>query len=242
MRFYPLIFVGGKWFGSAGLGALLVMLMGCATPAINDPSRTGPFFTPVNFHGQPSTSGLRRIVLLPICGGPLVSQEILSSFDAVFAEALQRENRFEIVTLSRENCLRRFRLAEFASTAELPADFLVSLQRDFAAEGVLFVDITAFRAYRPLTLGLRAKLAPITGKELVWSFDEIFSAANPAVANSARRHVLTGDRGDVPADLSPAVLQTPVRFADYAATAMFKTLPPVVMPVALPAGARDAAR
>lgn len=221
------------------LSALLACLAGCATPAINDPARMGPFHSPVNYIGEPSLGGLRRVVLLPVCGGTLAPQETVAAFDPVFAAALQRQNRFEIVQLTREDCLRKFRSTEFSSVAALPRDFLVALKRDFAADGVLFVDLTAFRAYRPLSIGLRAKLATLDGTRLVWTFDDVFSADNPAVANSARHHFLTGDRGDVPADLSPAVLQSPTRFADYAASAMFATLPPVILPAAIP-GAKSA--
>lgn len=214
--------------------AALVALAGCGTPSLLDPARTGPFFSPTNMSGEPSLGGLRRVVLLPVAGGTLAPQETVAALDPVFAGALQRQNRFEIVALTREECLRRFRAQEFPSVAALPRDFLAVLKREFAADAVLFVDITVFRAYRPLALGLRAKLATLDGTRLVWTFDEVFSAENPAVANSARHHTLTRDRGDVPADLSPAVLQSPARFADYAATAMFATLPPVILPAAIP--------
>jgi hypothetical protein len=210
------------------------ILAGCVTPAINDPARVGPFFTPVNFSGEPSLGGLRRVVLLPVYGGTLAGLETVAAFDPVFAAALQRQNRFEVVVLSREDCLRKFRAAEFSSVAALPRDFLTVLKRDYAADAVIFVDITVFRAFRPLAIGLRGKLATLDGTRLVWTFDEVFGAEKPAVANSARRHVLVGDRSDVPADLSPAVLQSPARFADYAATAMFATLPPVTLPNAIP--------
>lgn len=217
--------------------ALLAVALaaGCGTPAFNDPARIGPFHTPANHFGEPSLGGLRRVVLLPVCGGTLAPQETVAGFDQVFSAALQRQNRFEIVALSREECLRKFRAAEFSSVAALPRDFLAALKREFAADAVLFVDITVFRAYRPLALGLRGKLATIDGSRLVWTFDDVFAADQPSVANSARRHALVGDRGDVPADLSPAVLQSPARFADYAATAMFTTLPPVVGPAPAPA-------
>lgn len=210
--------------------ATWALFAGCATPAFNDPARIGPFFSPVNHHGEPSLGGLRRVVLLPVCGGALAPQETVAAFDAVFIAALQRQNRFEVVVLTREDCLRRFRAPEFSSVAALPRDFLTGLRQEFAAEAVLMVDLTVFRAYRPLALGLRGKLAMIDGTRLVWTFDEVFAADKPAVANSARHHALKGDRGDVPADLSPAVLQSPARFADYAATAMFATLPPVNPP------------
>ena len=218
----------------AALAVGLSVVPGCMTPAVNDPARVGPFHTPSNHVGERSLGGLRRVVLLPVCGGTLAPQETVAAFDPVFAAALQRQNRFEIVVLAREDCLRKFRVPEFSSAASLPRDFLATLKRDFSADAVLFVDITVFRAYRPLALGLRAKLATLDGTRLVWTFDDVFSADDPAVANSARHHTLTRDRGDVPADLSPAVLQSPARFADYAAMAMFATLPPVILPAAMP--------
>jgi hypothetical protein len=182
---------------------------------------------------------MRRVVLLPVYGGTLAPVETVAALDPVVMASLQQQHRFEVVTLTREQCRRQFHVEEFSSVTALPHDFLATLQRDFAADGVMFVDITVFRPYRPLGLGLRAKLATLDGStRLVWSFDNIFSADDPAVANSARKHFLGSDRGGVPADLSPGVLQSPARFAGYAADAMFATLPPVV---AQPAPAQTAA-
>ena len=42
-----------------------------------------------------------------------------------------------------------------SSAAALPADFLAVARRDFAADAVLFVDVTTFHAYPPLRLGVR---------------------------------------------------------------------------------------
>ncbi|MEO5959537.1 MAG: hypothetical protein ABIZ49_08070 [Opitutaceae bacterium] len=216
---------------SAALAAVVFTLSpGCMTPGPYDAARVGPFFSPVNQAGESSLGGIRRIVLLPIAGGSLASSEVASALDPVFAGALQLEHRFEIVPLSREECLRRFRAEAVSSVASLPADFLTTLGRDFNAEAVLFVDLTVYRAYRPLALGLRAKLAAIDGGRLIWSFDNVFSADDPAVANAARHYFLGADRSGVPADLTPAVLQSPTRFATYAASAMFATLPPVNPP------------
>lgn len=215
---------------SLALAAGATLLAGCGTPGFRDPARSGPFFTPANVVGEPTLGGLRRVVLLPVCGGALADLETAARFDPVFAAALQRENRFEVVTLSREECLRRFQSREFSSAAALPHDFFPALRAEFAADAVLFVDLTVFHAYRPLALGLRGKLATLDGRRVVWSFDNVFAADEPAVANSARRYFLDGDRGDGPVDLSPAVFQSPQRFAAFAAAEMFATLPPVVAP------------
>jgi len=214
--------------------AALALVAGCTHPSLLDPARQGPFFAPTNVVGAPTLGGIRRVVLLPVCGGTLAPEEAVAAFDPIFAAALQRTNRFEVVTLSRETCREKFHAPEFSSAAALPHNFLAELRREFAADAVLFVDLTAFNAYRPLALGLRAKLAvldPAAGAQLLWSFDNLFSAADSAVANAARHHYLDADRG-VPADLSVAALLSPSRFAGYAASAMFSTLPPVVVPLA----------
>jgi hypothetical protein len=105
---------------------------------------------------------------------------------------------------------------------------LTRLQREFAADAVMFIDLTVFKPYRPLALGVRAKLATIEENvRLIWTFDNVYAAADPAVANSARAHFIDSDGGRIPADLTPSVLQSPTRFASYVAASMFSTLPPV---------------
>lgn len=217
--------------------ALLAVSLGGGCAHLDDRievMRSGPQFTPTNLAGEPFLGGIRRVVLLPIWGGQVASPESAAELDNVFLTALQQQNRFEVVTLSRVECLRRFRAEALSSSGALPHDLLAVLKREFAADAVMFVDLTAFHAYRPLELGLRAKLATIDGTRLVWTFDTIFSAADPAVANSARRHFHSTLRDEVPADRTEAVLQSPSRFATYAAATMFGTLPPVTEPVVIP--------
>lgn len=204
-------------------------LVGCMHPAAYDTARIGPFFTPANYVGEPSLGGIRRVVVLPAWTGVAALVETAADLDPVILASLQHEHRFEIVALSREESRNRFRSEAFSSAAALPHDLLPTLRREFAADAVLFVDVTVYDAYRPLTLGLRAKLATIDGARLVWTFDSIFSADDPAVANAARHFYLAADRR-VPADLTHGVLQSPSRFAAYASAAMFATLPPVNMP------------
>lgn len=214
--------------GKFSLITVLLLSAGCAAPNFNDPARTGPFFTPTNHQGVPSLpSDLRRVMLLPLSAGRVATSEMATALDPVFAAALQKENRFEVVTLSREDCRRKFGVEELPSATVLPRDFMATLRRDYAVDAVLFVDLTTLSAYRPLAIGVRAKLASVDDVRLLWTFDTVFSAADAAVANSARRYLLKQDRSAAPADLSPAVLQSPSRFGGYVAAATFATLPPV---------------
>jgi hypothetical protein len=219
--------------GQVVVMALLVSVCGlfsaCLAPPVDDPARTGPFYRPTNFRGErelPQT--VRRVVLLPIAGGSIATGESTSALDAVFTTELQRKNRFEVVTLTRADCLRRFQAEEFSSVGLLPANLMARLRREFDADAVLLIDLTVFKPYRPLAIGVRAKLATIgETTQLLWSFDNVYSAADGPVANSARAHFLESDRGGIPADLTPSVLQSPTRFGSYVAADMFATLPPV---------------
>lgn len=220
-RFFPVI-----------LALIAGVFSGCQNPSFDDPARQGPFFTPVNHAGEPSLpAGLRRVVLLPIWGGTVASPETAATFDPVFATELQRQNRFEVVILSRAECRRRFGVGEFSSAAALPRDFLPTLRREFAADAVMWIDFTAYRPYGPLAIGVRAKLATIEEPRILWNFDTIFSADDPAVANSARKFFVAQTHTAVPADLTRAALQSPTRFGTYVAAAVFETLPPIVVMV-----------
>ena len=210
-------------------GAVLLLAAGCVSTreGIMDDLRETQYFTPASFSAEPRLpASLRRVLLLPVCGGTLMSSETAGTLEEVFAAELQRQLRFEVVRLSRAECQRRFGAPEFSSVAALPHDFLPVLGREFGADAVLFVDLTAYRAYRPLALGVRAKLATVAQTRLVWSFDEIFSADNPAVSNSVRRYFAATDPSGAPMNAGHGALQSPGKFATYVAAATFNTLPP----------------
>jgi hypothetical protein len=209
--------------------AALAFLSSCMEPAINDPARVGPFFQPRNVSKDPTLGGIRRVVLLPVYGGEVVAEESVAELDAIFHQALQQQNRFEVVTLSRDDCRRHFGATAFSSAGALPHDFLGKINRLFAADAVVFVDVTVYRAYHPLALGIRSKLAMINGERLVWTFDNVFSADNVLVSSSARHFYLESEHQNVPGDLTPSVLQSPNRFAAYVAYTTFATLPPVTL-------------
>ncbi|HEY0967483.1 MAG TPA: hypothetical protein VGD88_08845 [Opitutaceae bacterium] len=204
------------------LCALLAALAaaGCSTSRITVDGIEAQPFIPVNHMGvERLPEDLRRVVVLPASGGT-------DALDAVLVAALQRRNRFEVVAISRVECMRRFRREDFSSVSALPPGFLQSIAREWAADAVMFIDVTTERTVRPLALGLRAKLASVEDMRLLWTFDNVFSLAEPAVAAAARRHYLAGERAGELADRSAAVFQSPRRFAAYAADSTFATLPP----------------
>ncbi len=214
------------------LAALALGLSGCAKlPIKRDGAKAGPFFTPVNVTAASPRlpADIRRVLLLPISAdGLAIPEENLSRLDAAFLAELNRTARFEVVTLTRDELARITGSRQLNSTSPLPPAFidrLFNIYNPYAADAVLFVDLTAWSAYPPLAIGIRTRLAPIRESQILWAADNNFSAADPAVANSARRHALSLSKSSGPTDLSHTILQNPTRFASYAAAATFETLP-----------------
>ncbi len=211
------------------LAALAFGWTACASQRpLRDGARSGPFFTPTNVTASPALPAhIRRVLLLPLAAeGATISEENLDRLHAAFLTELNRAGRFETVTLSRDHLARLTGARQLPSTAQMPAGFLdrlFNIYNEYAADAILLVDVTSYAPYPPLTLGIRAKLAHVRDSDILWAADLLFSAAEPAVANSARRYALT--LGSSP-HLERSILQNPARFAGYAASATFQTLPP----------------
>jgi hypothetical protein len=214
---------------STVLSLALVALGGCNTvPELIDRAgvEQGPYFTPVNFRGESRLPAeVQRVAVLPVDGGEIAGEESAAAMDAVLLTALQRQVRFEVVVVSREECHRLFGASAFSSVAALPHGFLEKIASHYAVDAVLFTDLTVYKAYRPLALGFRAKLATVRDVRLIWAFDEVFSADSQPMRNSVRSFYRRGDH-PAPSDPVPAVLQSPIRFGAVAADLMFRTLPP----------------
>lgn len=201
---------------------------GCATQ-IPDPVLMGPFFEPKNVVRDVTLGGIRRVVLMPVWAGATATEESAADLDPVFRQALQDQNRFEVVTLSRAECRNRFGATALSSAAAVPNNLIATIQKVYAADAIMFVDVTVHRPYHPLALGIRSRLVVVNNSHLAWAFDNVFSADDPLVSASARHYYIESEHQGVPGDLTPAVLQSPSRFATYAAHATFDTLPPVTL-------------
>jgi hypothetical protein len=207
----------------------VVFLGGCnSLPSMIEEAglEQGPYYTPANFRGDARLpDDVHRVAVLPVHGGTVARPETAAEMDAVLLTALQQQARFEVVVVTRDECRRLFGAFDFSSVAALPHGFLEKLAERYAVDAVLFTDLTAYKAYRPLALGFRAKLAGVRDVRLVWAFDEIFSADDPRMRNSVRHHYRRSDRA-APSDPMTTVMQSPARFGAVAADLMFRTLPP----------------
>jgi hypothetical protein len=208
--------------------AALCLSTGCTTLTMNGKRVPTAEYVPVNHAGDAILpAGLHRVVLLPISGGTIATAESTAMLDLVAVAALQEQDRFEVVPITREECSLHFHQDDVSSVSALPSNFMATLRREYNADAVIFVDVTVYNAYEPIEIGLRAKLATTDDARLVWMFDNVFSTGNPSVASSATRYLQHREQGGLPSELDQVALESPTRFATYVTAAMFATLPPL---------------
>src|SRR6478735_4012008 len=167
--------------------ASALLLNGCAFLEIEVPAPAAPPYVPTNHQGDARLPrDIQRVAMLPAHGGDVADPESAAALDPVLLTAVQRQVRFEVVTVSREDCRRLFGSGSVGSTDALPPGLLEKIAATYAVDAVLFTDITVYQPYRPLTLGFRAKLATARDVRLVWAFDEVFSGGQAAMLTSVQ--------------------------------------------------------
>lgn len=207
----------------AGLGFLCA---GCRTVTNDWDVPTGPAFEPKNFTSAGALPiSVRRVAVLPLYSESWPASNI-ASLEAAFGAELNKVERFESVSVSREQMRADFGAETVLSSSALPADMLERLRASHGADAVLFEDLTQYSPYQPIVIGVRAKLVSTIDGRVLWSFDAVFDAAQPSVAVAARDYYMAESRPAHPLENSTGIMQSPSRFAKYVAHAMFGTLPP----------------
>ena len=209
-----------------GLSASLT-IAACSNDVSKGPQYPrGAGFIPRNVYRARDVLGLRRVVLLPPYDS-YADADRRQDLDRTFDEELNTANHFEVIQISRNELVALCGRDQINSSEPLPPRLSAALRGEYAADAVMFVDITQDDPYRPITLGVRAKLVDLRGGlSILWSCDTVFNAGDPAIAASARRFQLDAGRQEFPADQDgSSVLLSPAHFARYAAYATFATLP-----------------
>jgi hypothetical protein len=213
---------------AAFAAGLLVMLSaaGCTTKQVNAINDEGSVYTPRNITGPVRwPEDIRRVAVLPVADATgALPQNFVTTYDAPWLAALQQSQRAEFVPVDRPTYARWTNAPRPpVSTSALPADWASRIAAGTGADAAMLVDVTLCSPYSRLSLGLRAKLVRFDTGEVVWAADESFDAADPEVARAARRHARAGLMGREADAL--AVLQSPSKFAAYAADAILSRLP-----------------
>jgi hypothetical protein len=145
--------------------------------------------------------------------------------EPVLYTELRRANAFESVVVSREQLRDLTGRTEWTATDELPRGFLERLRAATACDAVMFCRLVHYKPYTPVAVGWDIKLVDNTRTQILWAADEVFDAGDEATARAARRYYAEHFQTPSPLLDSWSILESPRRFAQYAASTVFATLP-----------------
>jgi hypothetical protein len=183
-------------------------------------------------------SNMRRLAVLPVDAARPVN-ETQRDMDGVFRGELSKVVKYEIVQVGRPEMLALIGRESVSSTEVVPARLVQALKERYAANAALFVDFTLFRAYRPMAIGVRAKIVDLSNMEVLWMADGILDAAEPDVAALASQFADSSLKMGYISPTSPkgqkrdygsgnqVVLQSPRLFAMFVAHEAFASLAPL---------------
>lgn len=215
------------------LGALagavgMLALCGCAAMMDALPM-SGPVHRPQNVYRgvDKLPRDLKRVAVLPlrVDGKDHATELARPGLQKVLLSELSKSGRFELV-LVRPELLRDWTgKPAWGSEEELPPGLLDRIRSETGCEGVLFCQVTGYRAYPPLAIGWRLRLVDVDGLRVWWAADEWFDAADEAVANAARRHSMDRSPRELAQVDARQILYSPLRFGTYTASALAATCP-----------------
>jgi hypothetical protein len=213
----------------AGWLAGLFALSGVLTGGQASPPHTGRDPRPDNVFAYPAklSLDLRRVAVLPLAAESSGSglPEGCAALTPVLWEQLIKTKRFEVVTVEPKALRRATGQVNWTGTESLPTDFLGFLRREYACDGVLFAELTTYRAYAPLAIGWRFKLVDARSGQILWASDELFDAASPPVARAAQRFGEPRSSWLFGHEDNWLAVNSPSQFGRFAATTVLDTLP-----------------
>lgn len=176
-----------------------------------------------SYHSPAEGIPMRRVAMLPLAFEHPGAG--ISDMEQSFQAELSKTGTLEIVPVSHAELEGEFGRREFVSTEKLPADLLAKLAAKYGADGVMFTDVTHYFPYRPISIGIRAKLVDARTGGIRWAFDHVFDSGNPQIAAAAKQFYLeqSFDNSPLKGDGSP-ILQSPSRFAKFVAHEAYRSL------------------
>lgn len=186
-------------------------------------------YQPDNVFAYPTKLALdfRRVAVLPLAAGKLDGDQPdgCAALTPILLEQLTKTKRFEVVSVDADSLRHGTGRAAWTGTEALPADFLGFLHREYGCDGVLFGELTIYRAYAPMAIGWRLKLVDVHSGQILWAVDEVFDDAAPAVHRAAQRFEAKGPSWPFGHGQNWLAANSPRQFGRYSVAALLATLP-----------------
>jgi hypothetical protein len=178
-----------------------------------------------NFYIDPEAiNRIERVVLMPV-HAPTVGLPFESEIDTVFASKLTAIRLFEVVTISREDLVRRFGKRSFNSAEPLSEVLFRYAAEASNADAVVMFDLTTYHPYQPIRIGIRSKMIDIKNQEVLWAVDELFDASSRKTAKRASNYERKSVSKFPASKQKGSILVSPMQFTGYAAEQCIDTLP-----------------
>lgn len=170
---------------------------------------------------------VKRVAVLPMATDTRYSIMIegRNTLEPVLTAELIKSKRFEVLQVTREECLSATGRSQWTGEEVLTSALFASTSNVFGCDAILFTQLTTFRAYPPLAVGLRMKLVSVHTREILWAGDEIFDAGRPEVLSDLHRYKRTQLRTDSPLEDNWIMENSPRRFGQYTLAQLLGTLP-----------------
>jgi hypothetical protein len=192
-------------------------------------------YRPDNVFLYPSVlpADLKRVAVLPLAceephGDLMDGCEILNP---ILHSELIKTKKFEVISVGPDILRNRTGRPAWTGTEILPRNFFDSLHRVYGCDGVLFCQLTVFRAYAPLAVGWRLKLVDIHTQQTLWAADEVFDAGQKSVLRGARHYQSPQRRFWTEALFGTGapddwyIRNSPRQFGEYAVAQLLATMP-----------------
>ncbi len=210
------------------LAVVLLVCTGCSEQAGVRRTLAQPY-RPANLHQSAVRlpDHLRRVAVLPLTAGEKTqsAQDEVSALEPILLAELRKQGAFDLVSVSRDQLRAWTGQPAWREEESLPPSLLTRIHEQTGSDGVLFVHVSAFRAYPPLAVGWRLRLVDCLGGQTHWTVDEVFDAGSVEVIKAAQAYA-RGQLNQPSVELdSTGVLSSPRRFGQYSAAAAIGTLP-----------------
>jgi hypothetical protein len=211
----------------AVLLAFLPFLGGCRSVSVKDPI-SGPSHEVSNvFRKEHLLPGpLKRVAVLPLSykESSVAFVAGQQSLEPLFQSELTKASRFETVFIRPEQLKQWTGRDRFDAYESLPPNLFKLLAEKTGSDGILFANLSEYKAYPPMVIGWRMKLAA-NDADLLWAVEEIFDASSQPVSNGARRFERAHARNNPVLEDSRSILLSPTRFGQYTLDTLLATLP-----------------
>lgn len=214
------------------LACLLVALLagaGCAEQPRVRRAMAQPY-SPSNLHRAPGPlpAHLRRVAVLPVTAqeGNADATAAVASYESILLVELRKRAAFEVVPVSRDQLRLWTGRSDWRQEEALPPDFLAKVRENTGSDGLMFAQLSAYRAYPPLAVGWRMSLIDTSTGASHWSVDETFDGGSVEVIKAAQAYARAQMNQPAVELDSTGVLSSPSRFGQYASSAVVSTLQP----------------